>query len=756
MLLPRFFPGGETVRLLTYVLVVLGFTMPAHAQAPKIDFKRDVQPILKEHCISCHGPTQQMNGFRLDRRSAAMRGGTFPVIGPGNATGSRFYLRLIGTQFGQQMPPAGRLDNAQIDILKNWIDQGAEWPDDVSGEKPPVPLHPVATRLMQALRRGDRADFTAALAADSSGARAFGSPTATPLMYAALYGDAEAVRRLLSAGADPNISNDAGTTAVMWAVGDEEKTRLLLDAGANPEARGDDGRTPLMIAAARHGSSRVAALLLAKGAKAAAASANRTTALRLAAGTGDAELMKTLIDGGADLKADAGAAFTQSLIARCISCAELLIGAVDPQTFNGTLFNMVSRKDVAAVRLLVDRGANVNARDDRGRTPLMMACASDFYSPDVVRFLIQRGADITARSESGETAMSLALLRGGPVVDLLAQAGAARPKPQTPGALSSTPSTEQVASRSRAAVQRSLPILQKTDVTFQSRAGCVSCHNNSLTTMTLDIARKRRFAVDETVAADQVRKVATYLESWRESTLRGFGIPGGQDTVSYIVVGLGAAKHPSDAATDAMAYYLKTRQAADGRWPVQANRPPIESSDFQVTAMSMRALQLYAPAPQRAEYEQAIARAAAWLRTAVPASTEDRAFQILGLTWAGSDKGAIRTMAGALLDQQSADGGWTQFGKSASMPSDAYATGQALFALSESGMLAPTDRAFVRGARFLLDAQLADGSWLVRSRANPIQAYFESDFPHGTDQFVSAAGTNWATMALAIAAGPAN
>ncbi|HET9402192.1 MAG TPA: hypothetical protein VFO34_14705, partial [Candidatus Acidoferrales bacterium] len=47
---------------------------------------------------------------------------------------------------------------------------------------------------------------------------------------------------------------------------------------------------------------------------------------------------------------------------------------------------------------------------------------------------------------------------------------------------------------------------------------------------------------------------------------------------------------------------------------------------------------------------------------------------------------------------------------------------------------------------------LADGSWFVRSRAIPLQPYFESGFPHAHDQFVSAAGTNWATRALAMAA----
>ena len=57
--------------------------------------------------------------------------------------------------------------------------------------------------------------------------------------------------------------------------------------------------------------------------------------------------------------------------------------------------------------------------------------------------------------------------------------------------------------------------------------------------------------------------------------------------------------------------------------------------------------------------------------------------------------------------------------------------------------------AYRKGVRFLLDTQLEDGSWYVRTRAIPVQLYFDSEFPHGQDQFISAAATNWATMALA-------
>lgn len=72
--------------------------------------------------------------------------------------------------------------------------------------------------------------------------------------------------------------------------------------------------------------------------------------------------------------------------------------------------------------------------------------------------------------------------------------------------------------------------------------------------------------------------------------------------------------------------------------------------------------------------------------------------------------------------------------------------------LHESGVIAVTDPAYQRGVECLRNAQFADGSWHVQTRTFPVQPYFESDFPHGVDQFISAAATNWAVLALAPAA----
>ena len=246
---------------------------PVRGQEPvaPIDFARDVQPIFRQACYGCHGPSQHMGGFRLDRRSDAMRGGTIAVIGPGNSAGSRLYLRLIGNDFGAQMPLTGTLKPEQVNTIKLWIDQGAPWPDAAANETPLPPLDPAVQRLMSA----------------------------------ALHGDLDTLRKALDAGASPNARNHAGATPLMWAVADLERTRLLLDHGADPNAKSDDGRTPLMIASGRTGGAPVVRLLIDRGAEInvqAPGPLGETNALVEAAYTGDEQIMRLLIDRGADPK----------------------------------------------------------------------------------------------------------------------------------------------------------------------------------------------------------------------------------------------------------------------------------------------------------------------------------------------------------------------------------------------------------------------------------------------------------------------
>jgi hypothetical protein len=438
----------------------------------------------------------------------------------------------------------------------------------------------------------------------------------------------------------------------------------------------------------------------------------------------------------------------------CVSCVNLVIGSTSKPDLNmAMLFDTPPLGDTSLVKPLLDRGADLNTKDPDGNTLLTMVCAADTASPELVKFLIDHGADVNARSPHGETALELSVRHGHtPVVDLLMRAGAkpsegpARQSAELPADTVETKTAP--AHTARAAVDRSLPLLQGNDVQFMRKSGCVSCHNNTLTAMTVAAARQSGIAVDDRIAGEQLRATATYLEGWRDRALQGIGIPGDADSMSAILVGMADAKYLPDPATGAVALFLKNHQSPDGRWYSTAYRPPMESSDVQTTAVSLRAVQVYAPQPQRADYDRAVQRAAAWLANDLPRTTEDRAYQLLGLAWAGADQKTINQAASGLLAEQRPDGGWSQI---PSLSSDAFATGQALVALAQSGAVAVTDAAYQRGAQYLMGTQLADGSWYVKRRALPIQPYFESGFPHGRDQFISAAATNWATTALALA-----
>jgi hypothetical protein len=165
----------------------------------------------------------------------------------------------------------------------------------------------------------------------------------------------------------------------------------------------------------------------------------------------------------------------------------------------------------------------------------------------------------------------------------------------------------------------------------------------------------------------------------------------------------------------------------------------------------MRGLQLYAPRVDQAAYARSIQLAATWIARFHPRLNYDLAWRLKGLVWGGHSKEAILNARRDLLAVQRPDGGWSDI---ASMESSAYTTGLALLALENSG-LPVSDPACRRGVQYLLNTQLADGSWHVRTRAAGFQPYFDNGFPHGVDQWISAAGTSLATMALTLAAPPA-
>jgi hypothetical protein len=212
--------------------------------------------------------------------------------------------------------------------------------------------------------------------------------------------------------------------------------------------------------------------------------------------------------------------------------------------------------------------------------------------------------------------------------------------------------------------------------------------------------------------------------------------------------GFAEEKTPSNLLTDALTLDLAAQQRPDGSWNVGDIRPPLfDSSAIHYTALAIRALDVYMPAGRHVEAMARIARGRQFLEQATARHTQDEAFKLLGLVWSKASTTEISRQRDRVLELQRADGGW---GQRPTMRPDAYQTGQVLYALYASGVPA-TRGAYQKGVQFLLRNQLEDGTWFVQSRAFAFQPYFETGFPHGTNQFISAAATSWAVMALAYA-----
>lgn len=98
----------------------------------KVDFAKDIRPLFQKRCVKCHGAETAENGLRLDERSAALDGGDAgPAWMAGESADSLLIHLVAGVDPDVIMPPDGeKLTGEQIGLLRAWIDQGAEWPEE--------------------------------------------------------------------------------------------------------------------------------------------------------------------------------------------------------------------------------------------------------------------------------------------------------------------------------------------------------------------------------------------------------------------------------------------------------------------------------------------------------------------------------------------------------------------------------------------------------------------------------------------------
>ncbi|HVY70770.1 MAG TPA: DUF1549 domain-containing protein, partial [Verrucomicrobiae bacterium] len=136
----------------TALAVLAALVVSARADVPvaaKVDYNRDIRPILSDHCYACHGPDQKARkgGLRLDLKEEAFKAaksGAFAII-PHDTTKSELVRRVTTTDADDRMPPAkgGKpLSSAQIETLRRWVQQGAEWKGHWAYQKPERPPLP--------------------------------------------------------------------------------------------------------------------------------------------------------------------------------------------------------------------------------------------------------------------------------------------------------------------------------------------------------------------------------------------------------------------------------------------------------------------------------------------------------------------------------------------------------------------------------------------------------------------------------------
>lgn len=190
-----------------------GIKLPPAATRP-VDYLKDIKPLLDKNCYECHGGEKQQAGLRLDLRQNALRGGDYgPVIVPGKSAESKLIHKVVDGDGGDQMPPDGELSPGEIGLLRAWIDQGADFRNDVAAEAPPKPIDPKLAEVIAKVRSAPRPAVAKLLAASPGLLKATDAADSTPLHHAAGFGTLDTMKWLVKSGRDQFIST-AGTA---WA-----------------------------------------------------------------------------------------------------------------------------------------------------------------------------------------------------------------------------------------------------------------------------------------------------------------------------------------------------------------------------------------------------------------------------------------------------------------------------------------------------------------------------------------------------------
>jgi hypothetical protein len=268
----------------------------------------------------------------------------------------------------------------------------------------------------------------------------------------------------------------------------------------------------------------------------------------------------------------------------------------------------------------------------------------------------------------------------------------------------------------RPAIDRGLGFLAKDALAWKAEHNCASCHHAALVVWAMREAKQRGHAVDEPVLAEMTKWVAESGDG-KTGVPRPEGIPKALNTKAvYFALGLEADPSPDEVAQAGLKRFLETvkgDQLDNGSWAAWPDtRPPIfGKSDESMTALATLAL---VPAAARDEAAKAARdKAMHWLaETKSDDDAQSTAMRLVLWRRAGRPVEEWEPLVRRIKERQNADGGWSQ---AQEMASDAWASGQALYALAHAG-IKPDDPLVHRAHAFLIKTQREDGSWPMTSR----------------------------------------
>ena len=318
------------------------------------------------------------------------------------------------------------------------------------------------------------------------------------------------------------------------------------------------------------------------------------------------------------------------------------------------------------------------------------------------------------------------------------------------GVVRADPPAAETIEQAHKAAERGLDFLQKDAVKWREGRQCSTCHHGTMTVWALSQAKSQGYAVAADTFADTLKwtkdRLLERIDLPRDERPGWSMVNTPALYLSLMTLTVPQQDAVSAAELKRIAAHLLKHQEADGSWawssaPAKNRPPPVFESDEVATLLGYLALGPQVPADpnEKSDFRDAREKAAAWLEKATPTdTTQAAALRLLVAVRAQEPAEKLQAQTDQFLARQNKDGG---FGQLREAPSDAYATGQALYVLNLAGV--KSDREEVqRAIAFLVQTQQEDGSWPMKRRGHP--GVTPSDFTIPITYF----GSAWGTLGL--------